>query len=40
METDPNFLEGWPIAFVEDLAQTLDIPAQTLLEAACPRCWR
>lgn len=40
METDPNFLEGWPIAFVEDLAQTLDIPAQTLLEVACPRCWR
>ncbi len=40
MARDPNFLDTWPAAFVEDLARTLEIPAQALLDVPCPRCCR
>lgn len=40
MVRDPNFLDTWPAAFVEDLARTLEVPAQALLDVPCPRCWR
>lgn len=40
MTRDPNFLDTWPVAFVEDLARLLETPAQSLLDAVCPRCWR
>ncbi len=40
MARDPNFLDTWPAAFVEDLARTLEVPVQALLDVPCPRCWR
>ncbi|HEX7126677.1 MAG TPA: XRE family transcriptional regulator [Thermodesulfobacteriota bacterium] len=40
MMRDPNFLDTWPAAFVEDLARTLEVPVQALLDVPCPRCWR
>lgn len=40
MARDPNFLDTWPAAFVEDLARLLELPAQALLDVVCPRCWR
>lgn len=37
---DPNALDTWPAAFVEDLARLLEVPPQVLLDLPCPACWR
>jgi DNA-binding XRE family transcriptional regulator len=40
MEKDENFLEGWVIENITNLANELDIPIQILLGVKCKRCDR
>jgi DNA-binding XRE family transcriptional regulator len=40
IEKDPEYLEGWSIRLVVELAGYLDIPAQWLLGVACRKCGR
>lgn len=38
LEANPERIETWPIDFIKDLADVLDLPLQTLLKAKCRKC--
>ena len=40
MESDPNYLETWPVRFIDDLADALDVPLQILVSVKCESCMR
>lgn len=39
-ENDPDFLETWPIEYINNLADILRIPSQVLLNVKCRKCKR
>jgi hypothetical protein len=40
METESDYLERWPLDYIDNLAEALSIPTQVLLRFQCPVCGR
>lgn len=40
MEKDSEFLEKWPIDYIKDLSDVINVPLQVLLNVKCKKCGR
>jgi DNA-binding XRE family transcriptional regulator len=40
MEADPDFLEKWPLKYIKNLSNMINIPFQILLSIKCKKCGR